>query len=105
MLNQGKWVFHDFKHVIISLIMSFLAFNHKHEIMEWSDNIFFGGDILHSNGPYMFWVWSGALSLFYPSIFLYLKPSFIGECVHKKTVVMCNIILVIFGLILLNKWG
>lgn len=105
MLNQNKTksVILDLWPSLLSIVVSSALLYNKITVITWSDKTFFSDHYINHQGGYSFWCWCSVLCLFFPLLWLYLRPYRIRKVEYKNAVVYSAIMLAIFAGFLMVK--
>lgn len=98
-----KWIIGDLWPSILSIIMASAILLNKMQILMWAQNNIFYNHYMNHQGAYGFWYWCSILSLWFPLLWLYLRPQWLKNTKYKNAVVYSAIALALIALFLMFK--
>lgn len=101
--NKIKSLILDLWPSLLAIVGSSALLSNKITVITWSDKMFFSDHYINHQGAYGFWYWSSVLCLFFPLLWLYLRPYRIRKVEYKNAVVYSAIVLAIFAGFLIVK--
>ena len=105
MLNQSKIknIILDLWPSILAIVLSSAFLFNKGAVLIWADKIFFADHYMNHQGAYGFWYWCSILSLWFPLLWLYLRPHRLEKIKYTNTFVYSAVALAIFAVFLMFK--
>lgn len=102
-LNKMKIILTDLWPSILATAVSGLLLFNKVAVLIWADKIFFADHYMNHQGAYGFWYWCSILSLWFPLLWLYLRPHRLEKIKYTNTFVYSAVALAIFAVFLMFK--
>lgn len=102
-LNKMKIILTDLWPSILATAVSSLLLFNKVAVLIRADKIFFADHYMNHQGAYGFWYWCSILSLWFPLLWLYLRPHRLEKIKYTNTFVYSAVALAIFAVFLMFK--